>query len=257
MNHEHPWLCWWWTKSCALSSVRGGKTWYSALNYVCSLEHQSKFTMRSNLADSGHFMFSTEKGDVCTSHIGQQVSYLAMWDCEYFACAPALCTSHRAHHPVHALGLLLKIFTGDGPLHARFSQDVNKNHGNHCCSLSDLMSFQTKLELHALAGLFLMSLRCEQSWAEKQGWEQQTSCTPCSLEGRKVTATSQWDHLSCVWKHQKGTGEYWMWQCMETPAITLLSCWRNTATNPGEQHFILVQVKLQMCGTTEGRLNSA
>lgn len=118
------------------------------------------------------------------------------------------------------------------------------------------MSFQTKLELHALAGLFLTLLRCEQRWAEQQGWEQKTSCTPCSLEGRKVTAASQWDHLSCVWNHQKGTDEYCIWQCMETPAITVLPSWRNVATNPGEQHFILVQVKLQMCGTTEGHLNS-
>lgn len=105
--------------------------------------------------------FAEKRFNVCTNNTGHLVSYLAIWACEYFASAPALSLApHRAHHPVHALGLLQEIFTGDGPLHIRFSQDVNKKHGNHCCSLSDLISFQTKLKLHALAGLFSMSWCC-------------------------------------------------------------------------------------------------
>lgn len=68
-------------------------------------------------------MFFTEKRpNVCTCNIGQQVFYLAVCTCEYFTSAPALSLApHRAHHP--GLGLLQEIFTGDGPLHIRFSQE--------------------------------------------------------------------------------------------------------------------------------------
>lgn len=91
-------------------------------------------------------------------------SRFPVWQCEPVNVLPLLLrlalTPHWLHHPVHALGQWQKIFTGDGALHIGFSQDVNKKHGNHCWSLSDLISFQTKLKLHALAGFFSMSLCC-------------------------------------------------------------------------------------------------
>lgn len=59
-----------------------------------------------------------------------------------------------------------------------------------------------------------------------------------------------------LWKYQKHTDDYCIKQYMETPAITILLHWRNMATCPGEQHFILAKVNLWMCGTTVGCLNS-
>lgn len=173
---------------------------------------------------------------------------------------PSALAPHQAHHPVHALGLLQKVFIGDGPLHIWFSQDVIKKRGNNCCNLTDLISFQTKWKFPAGPGLFLMPLCCH-SGLHKTGQRSRAGSSkplayPAVWRERRCLQLSCGITCPVSFKVPKAHRYYCIKQYMETPAVTVLLHWRNVATCPGEQHFILAEMNLWMCGTTVGCLNS-